>query len=646
MFRLRALVLPAVFACAGLLSVGAATLAVGALERSAKAAIEAGLAEAGLTWAQVEADGMQIILSGTTASEAGRFRALSIAGTVTDPSRVIDQMVVEEQQALLPPRFSLELLRNDDGVSLIGLVPMQTGGPSIRARVAELAGGIELADMLESANHPVPDGWNEAVAFGLQALELLPRSKVSVAADRVSVTAITESRDQQRRLEAQLRSSAPPGVRVALDISAPRPVIAPFTLRFVIDPDRGARFDACAADTEAARDRIMAAARAAGVTGMPACVIGLGAPSSAWGQAAALAIAALHDLGEGSVTMADADVSLVVPHGVSEESFDTVSARLDRALPSVFSLAARRLDPPPDEAEIAAAPEFIATLSSEGQVLLRGRLPDERIRDAAAGFARARFGTGAVTEALRLDPDMPEGWPRRILAGVEALAELDQGVVIVRAETIELRGRSGNRDSSDMVSRIFTDKLGRGQDLRIDVVYDESLDPIAALPTPESCVADIGAILEERQITFEPGETGISGPSATTLDRIADVLRDCGDLPLEIGGHTDSQGRAESNLALSQRRAEAVLEGLLARRVLVSQMRARGYGETRPIADNATASGREANRRIEFLLIDPDAPELTPGIRPRDPELEATLEIPVTMVEDDTPRPVERPQQQ
>jgi len=71
---------------------------------------------------------------------------------------------------------------------------------------------------------------------------------------------------------------------------------------------------------------------------------------------------------------------------------------------------------------------------------------------------------------------------------------------------------------------------------------------------------------------------------------------------MEIGGHTDSQGRDSSNLALSQARAEAVLLGLQGRRVLVGSLTAVGYGETRPLADNDSPSGREANRRIEFTL--------------------------------------------
>ena len=73
---------------------------------------------------------------------------------------------------------------------------------------------------------------------------------------------------------------------------------------------------------------------------------------------------------------------------------------------------------------------------------------------------------------------------------------------------------------------------------------------------------------------------------------------------MEIGGHTDSQGGEELNLGLSQSRAEAVLDALLARSVPTSALTARGYGESSPIASNESDAGREANRRIEFTLAD------------------------------------------
>ena len=71
------------------------------------------------------------------------------------------------------------------------------------------------------------------------------------------------------------------------------------------------------------------------------------------------------------------------------------------------------------------------------------------------------------------------------------------------------------------------------------------------------------------------------------------------------------------NLELSQDRAQSVLNELRARRVLTANFTAKGYGETKPIADNKTEDGREANRRIEFRLIRPE---------PMTPEPDSTLD--------------------
>jgi len=87
------------------------------------------------------------------------------------------------------------------------------------------------------------------------------------------------------------------------------------------------------------------------------------------------------------------------------------------------------------------------------------------------------------------------------------------------------------------------------------------------------------------------------------MNDIADILEKCGEIEVEIGGHTDSQGREEMNASLSEGRANAVLDALRARRVLTSSFTAKGYGESQPIAGNDTEEGREANRRIEFQLV-------------------------------------------
>jgi len=591
-----------------LVALGAAAL----VESRSASAVRTALAAAGHDWVKVEPNGLQIILTGTAPSEAKRFNALSIAGAEVDSARLRDRIQVADSADAKAPEFRIEILRNDDGISLIGLVPATTDRAALVEDLAVLAGEGKVTDMLEAADYPSPENWSNALAYALESLRMLPRAKVSADAGRVAITAITDTPAEKARLETTLARKAPSGVRLSLDISAPHPVITPFTLRFLAGPD-GSRFDACSADTEAARDRIVAAATKAGATGQINCTVGLGVPTPEWADAVTMGIAAVSELGAASITFSDADVSLVAEAGVTQAAFDKVVGELESNLPEVFSLQARMAG-----AEGAATdqgpPEFSATLSADGSVQLRGRVPDELTRDAVDSFARARFGASDVHAATRLDSGLPDGWPLRVLTALDALGELDNGAVTVQPDNIRIVGVSGAKDASDRIARTLSAKLGEAASLSIEVRYDAKLDPLAGLPTAEECMADINAALRARKITFEPGSATITREADATLDKIAALMKNCADFPMEVAGHTDSQGREEMNLALSQDRAQAVIAALQARRALTGNLKAQGYGETRPIGDNETEAGREQNRRIEVTLIGAPAPASGAGM--------------------------------
>ena len=232
-----------------------------------------------------------------------------------------------------------------------------------------------------------------------------------------------------------------------------------------------------------------------------------------------------------------------------------------------------------------------------------------RLRAAVDSFARAEFGSTSVYLATRNDPDLPDGWPIRVLAGLQAMAELDHGSLLVRADTVEVKGVTGKLAGKSRISQILSDKLGQGKTFKVDVSYDKALDPLAALPSPEECAQDVTDVLARQKIAFTPSSAEIDGSASAVMTALADVLKDCPGIKLEIAGHTDSQGSEGGNLALSQARAEAVLLALQGRQIDVSGMVAKGYGEAVPLADNATDTGREANRRIEFTLIGGTKPD-------------------------------------
>ncbi|WP_456386344.1 OmpA family protein [Profundibacter sp.] len=597
-----------------LLAAGASTLgamrAADFVEKRSLVDVSDALVANDHAWTSVHVDGLRVELTGKAPDEATRFRALTVVNSIVDAERIIDSMDVVDAVAIKAPEFSIEILRNAMGVTIIGLIPASTDRDQIVAMISGFESGAQVTDMMDATDYPAPAKWDASLRFGLNALRNLPKSKISITANRVAVTAISGSIAEKRKIEADLASRAPQGMTLVTNITAPRPVITPFTLRFIINGEI-TRFDACSTDTEKSHATIIKAALAAGLNGGTDCTIGLGVPTPSWGAAVASGIGALKDMGGGSITYSDADVTLVALDSTSQATFDRVIGELEAALPEVFSLHSVLPEPVNIDGTGTGVgpPEFVATRSPEGQVQLRGRVTDARTRAAVDSYARARFGSNAVYGATRLDEELPTGWPLRVLAGVEALAELGHGSVVVQENFVEVRGVTGNPDASASIARLLSEKLGASQDYGIDVTYEKKLDPVAGLLKPAECVDEINTVLLDRKISFDPGSAELDTGGRAVVDRLAEILKGCNKAKIEIAGHTDSQGRESMNLNLSQSRANAVLQGLIERRVLTTGLAAKGYGEATPIADNDSEEGREANRRIEFTLIVPEKVE-------------------------------------
>lgn len=582
----------------GLCWAGAETAATYVEERAAQD-VERALESEGHDWVHVRTDGLQVRLTGTAPSEVARFRALSRAGTAVDASRIVDEMTVAAVDALTPPEFKVELLRNDQGVSLIGLVPAATDRAAILRDLREERASVPVTDLLESADYPLPPLWDAALRFGLQALQMAGPAKISITPGVVTVVALADSAQHKARLEAALQNARPEGVRMTARISAPRPVVSPYALRFVMDAS-GARLDACVAEDQPTAARITEAARAAGLIGRADCPLGLGAPSPAWGDVAVAAIGALSQLGQGTVTLTDARIGLQAGAGVGRAQFDEVVAQLRQVLPADFALEAR-LDTARTDKPVPI--EFNASLTTSGMLSMRGRIADAQMRQAVDSFARSRFQV--AQSGLRSDAQVPEGWTVRVIAALEAVGTLHSGQVSVTPDLITLGGISGDPHATDAAVALLTERLGPGARYDLAIGYDRRLDPALGLPDGEECVARLNRIMSESEMGFEPSRASIAGDPAPTLAQLAEVMAECGDFQIEAGGHTDSQGSEGFNADLSRGRAQAIVAAMRAAGIDTTNMTSRGYGESQPLDSNDTEEGREANRRIEFRLLSP-----------------------------------------
>ena len=579
-----------------------ADYAVRQFENQTADEVSAALSAAGHDWARVKPNGLQVELTGVAPTETERFRAIEIMAKIVDTDRITDAALIIPPSDLEPPRFSLEILRNEDRISLIGLVPDALGSASILSRLEDISDAMVVTDMLESADHPVPTAWLDALDYGLENLSRLPRSKISISATEVTVSAVTESVDEQQNVRSRLALTKPDGIDLFLDISAPRPVIAPFRFRLVLSED-GAELLSCSADTEDTRQEILRAVARLGVQGKLRCEIGLGVPTTDWAEAIEISLGALADLGGGSIGFSDSDISLISDTGTSQETFEAVIGRLESDLPELFTLNAvlpPKLADSSDGVTLRPA-ELVAELALDGTVNISGRIDTAISRMSIVSVAEALYGDEAVVLDTLTDPGLPNNWAVRSMAALKALSMLSEGKAVVQTEKIEISGRSDLENVSSEVDRILSSELGSGN-YEIAVRYDDSLIPDPDHISDLACEAAIYDILNERQIVFDPGAVTLTEESEETLSVVADVLFQCPQAEFQIQGHTDSQGPDDLNLEISQSRAETILSGLLNRRVLIHKMEAKGYGSSQPIADNETEEGRALNRRIVFAL--------------------------------------------
>ena len=106
-----------------------------------------------------------------------------------------------------------------------------------------------------------------------------------------------------------------------------------------------------------------------------------------------------------------------------------------------------------------------------------------------------------------------------------------------------------------------------------------------------------------RNIYFDFDKATLRPQSIEELDKLYDFLINNPTAIVEVSAHTDKIGSYEYNIKLSKKRAQAVVDYLIAKGIEPNRLIAKGYGYTKPIATNLTEAGRQLNRRVEFKIV-------------------------------------------
>lgn len=137
-----------------------------------------------------------------------------------------------------------------------------------------------------------------------------------------------------------------------------------------------------------------------------------------------------------------------------------------------------------------------------------------------------------------------------------------------------------------------------------DPEIEEPPPPVEEMPVTSKLIVLRGLSF------FDFDKSDIRPDSRPVLDEAASILRENKEVTISVEGHTDAMGSDEYNQGLSVRRAEAVFRYMVNRGVAPERMEVFGYGESRPVADNDTESGRAQNRRVELHVVNQPAPQV------------------------------------
>lgn len=176
----------------------------------------------------------------------------------------------------------------------------------------------------------------------------------------------------------------------------------------------------------------------------------------------------------------------------------------------------------------------------------------------------------------------------------------------VDGRDVLLRGFRGSPEVSDQTVEMVRNLYGV-RDVRVEI-----LEPPPA-PKATEVQTKVNEIIKLKNVEFLTAKSELTPAGAATLDQVAAELAKAPALTIAIAGHTDSQGNPAANQALSQARADSVRNYLVSKGIAAARMTTAGFGQTKPIADNATPEGRQRNRRIEFSVTGGGQAEVVPA---------------------------------
>lgn len=226
-----------------------------------------------------------------------------------------------------------------------------------------------------------------------------------------------------------------------------------------------------------------------------------------------------------------------------------------------------------------------------------------------SALAEERLARTEKIEALRAAAESAASEAERARIAAEQRA-LDRAMEARARESAERQAREAEeRAERETAARLAAERERLAAEEEASEARKERREARDALEQALRQVAEVqdtarGLIVAVPNVLFDSGSVGLTSEGREKLAKVAGVLLVSDACSLSVEGHTDSVGDDSFNQELSEKRARTVRDYLLFQRIAPERVRARGFGESRPIASNETSDGRQQNRRVEIVIED------------------------------------------
>jgi outer membrane protein OmpA-like peptidoglycan-associated protein len=248
---------------------------------------------------------------------------------------------------------------------------------------------------------------------------------------------------------------------------------------------------------------------------------------------------------------------------------------------------------PKDDPKLEQARTELDALKADKEVRANAPAP---LLDAEQALKRAESAHEKGDKATR---DHQYYLAKRYMETAQAITE--SNLVQQETKTIgEERDRLALAARESEIARQRSELAARQSELEQEQARSRELE--AELSALEAKRTDRGMLVTLDDVFFDTAAARIASGASRSLDKVVGFLKNNPDQRIIIEGHTDARGAADYNQRLSERRAEAVKQEMVARGIEANRLIARGYGESRPVTSNATQAGRQLNRRVEIIF--------------------------------------------